>query len=104
MIRRKELYKKVKHKISNKRPVFILTFDQRLPWVTEIVRKHWCTMVKDPYLAEVYKELPALPPQDKYMCKGCLICPFSNKERRSEQQQQHTQQKLPIKSIAKPWA
>ena len=35
--------------------------------------------------------------------KGALYAPLSNKERRSEQQQQHTQKRLPKKSIAKPW-
>ena len=32
--------------------VFVVRFDRRLPSVTQITRKHWRTMVQDPYLAE----------------------------------------------------
>ena len=90
-------------KNTNRRPVFSITYDPRLPLVTEIVRKHLRSMVKDPHLAEVFKEPPLiaykrapnikdkairakvpppaplrpkrnLPGMSK--CKGCPICPF----------------------------
>ena len=37
-----------------------LTYDPRLPSITEIVKKHWRSMVKDPYLADVFKEPPLI--------------------------------------------
>ena len=59
-IDRKEALKKVESKNTNRRPVFSITYDPRLPSVTEIVRKHWRSMVKDPHLAEVFKEPPLI--------------------------------------------
>ena len=50
------LIKKVENNNTNKRPVFIITYDPRLPSITEIVKKHWRSMVKDPYLADVFKK------------------------------------------------
>ena len=59
-IDRKDAIKKVETKNTNRSPVFILTYDPRLPSVTDIVRRHWRYMVKDPYLAEVFKEPPLI--------------------------------------------
>ena len=55
-IDRKDALKKVGNNNTNKRPVFIITYDPRLPSITEIVKKHWRSMVKDPYLADVFKK------------------------------------------------
>ena len=55
-----EALKKVVKSKSSKRPVFVVRFDRRLPSVTQITRKHWRTMVQDPYLAEVFPEPPLI--------------------------------------------
>ena len=102
-IDRKDALKKVENNNTNKRPVFIITYDPRLPSITEIVKKHWHSMVKDPYLAYVFKEPPLIAYKraqnikDKIIrakvpplaplrlrrvlpgmrrCKGCPICTF----------------------------
>ena len=42
-----------------RRPVFVVTWDPRLPSLQAIVQKHWRTMSSvDPYLQEVYQEPP----------------------------------------------
>ena len=108
-IDRKDALKKVENNKTNKRPVFIVTYDPRLPSLTEIVRKHWRSMVKDPYLADVFKEPPLIaykraqnikdkiirakvpplaPLRPKRVlpgmsrCKGCPICPFIKQGKR----------------------
>ena len=102
-IDRKDALKKVENNNTNKRPVFIITYDPRLPSITEIVKKHWRSMVKDPYLADVFKKsaliaykraqnikdkiirakVPPLAPlrpkralPGMSRCKGYPICPF----------------------------
>ena len=40
--------------------MFVVRFDRRLPSVTQFTRKHWRTMVQDPYLAEVFPEPPLI--------------------------------------------
>ena len=89
-------------KKNEKRPVFVINFDPRLPSITAIIKKHWKTMSKDPKLAEVfplpplvaYKRPPnikqkiiraKIPPtilrpqrESKGMkkCLNCAACPF----------------------------
>ena len=44
---------------KKKRPVFVITFDPRLPSVSSIQAKHWRSMVKrNKYLAEVFPSPP----------------------------------------------
>ena len=57
----KALEKVIKSK-TPKRPVFVITFDPRLPSIAGIVKRHWRTMTADPHLAETFP----LPPS------GCI--------------------------------
>ena len=59
-IPRSEALKKVENKKDNKRPVFVITYDPRLPSITNIVHKHWRTMTKDPYLKQVFEAPPLI--------------------------------------------
>ena len=44
---------------SDERPVFVVSFDPRLPNISAIQNKHWRTMVSmDAYMAEVFPEPP----------------------------------------------
>ena len=46
---------------SSMRPVFVVSFDPRLPDLSNITQKHWRSMNNmDPYLAEVFKEPPLI--------------------------------------------
>ena len=46
---------------TTRRPVFVVTWDPRLPNIPAITRRYWRTMiVTDPYLQEVYKEPPLI--------------------------------------------
>ena len=105
-IPRVEALKKVESENKNKRPVFVITYDPRLPSITGIVQKHWRTMVKDPYLRQVFEQPPLIayrrpknirehiirakvpplaPPRPKRnipgmtKCNGCPICPYIRK-------------------------
>ena len=59
-IPRTEALKKVVKQKQSKRPVFVVTFDPRLPSINNIVQKHWRTMTKDPYLKQVFSEPPLI--------------------------------------------
>ena len=59
--RLKALKKVVRNKTS-RRPVFVIQYDPRLPSISGIVKKHWRTMMKDPYLKETFP----LPPLIAY--------------------------------------
>jgi hypothetical protein len=51
--------KQVKPKSSRKRPVFVITYDPRLPSISSIQAKHWRSMVnRNKYLAEVFPSPP----------------------------------------------
>ena len=51
--------KKVPIKRKNKRPVFAVTYDPRLPSITKLQAKHWRTMVnRNQHLAEVFPSPP----------------------------------------------
>ena len=52
---REAALRKVPVKRRNKRPVFAVTYDPRLPSITNLQAKHWRTMVnRNQYLAEVF--------------------------------------------------
>ena len=59
-IPRDEALKKVNTEKQNKRPVFVVTYDPRLPSISNIVQKHWRTMTKDPYLKQIFQEPPLI--------------------------------------------
>ena len=102
-IPRSEALKKVVKSKSSKRPVFVVRFDRRLPSVTQITRKHWRTMVQDPYLAEPSLKVYTRPQtiRDKIRAKvppaksnsrrvipgmhkcgsNCEICPFAKTQK-----------------------
>ena len=51
--------RRVKKNQANKRPVFALKYDPRLPPIQSIQAKHWRSMVaQDPYLSEVFSQPP----------------------------------------------
>ena len=102
-IPRMEAIKKVEIEKQKRRPVFVVTFDPRLPSISSIVQKHWRTMTKDPYLKQVFDEPPLIayrrpknikdliirakvppmaPTRPKRIipgmskCKGCPTCPY----------------------------
>ena len=62
-IPRKEALKRVNiDKNENRRPVFAVMYDPRLPALPSIVKKHWRTMVEsDPHLKEVFPLPPLWP-------------------------------------------
>ena len=46
---------------TNNRPVFVVSFDPRLPSIPKITRKHWRSMIsQDTHLEEVFKEAPLI--------------------------------------------
>ena len=46
---------------SNKRPVFVTSFDPRLPNIQSITMKHWRAMNRlDPHMSEVFPEPPVV--------------------------------------------
>ena len=55
----KALKKVVREKNQN-HPMFVVTFDLRLPSMTQTVCRHYRTMVQDPYLKEVFPEPPLI--------------------------------------------
>ena len=56
---RKQALRKKKQKGQQKRPTFAVQFDPRMPSVTNVVSKHWRSMIsQNQYLAEVFKEPP----------------------------------------------
>ena len=59
-IPREEALKKVKRK-ENERPVFILTYNPALPSLSQILKRNWKVMTKDPYLKKVFPEPPIVP-------------------------------------------
>ena len=56
---RKAALKKVTKKAQTKRPVFAVTYDPRLPSITNMHAKHWRSMVsRDKYLGDVFPSPP----------------------------------------------
>ena len=59
---------------SNKRPVFVASFDPRLPSLESITMKHWRSMNRmDPHLAEVFPEPPLIAYKRQANLKDKLI-------------------------------
>ena len=58
LVPRKEALKRVEKRTATQRPVFAISYDPRLPSISGIIKKHWRTMVKDPYLAETFPQPP----------------------------------------------
>ena len=59
LIPRERALKEVNMSKKNKRPVFAVQYDPRLPSVSNITTKHWRTMVtRNKYLAEVFPKPP----------------------------------------------
>ena len=51
--------RRVNRKQTDRRPVFALTYDPRLPAIQSMQAKHWRSMVtQDPYLSEVFAQPP----------------------------------------------
>ena len=104
-IPRSEAIKKVAKQTNNKRPVFAVTWDPRMPNLSKMQKKHWRSMTsQDPYLREAFPqppllaykrqknisdflirakvpEIPRIYPKRKIngmkKCnKPCLICPY----------------------------
>ena len=100
---RPEALRKVERTKVTKRPVFVIGYDPRLPSITQIINRHWRNMQQDPYMAEIFPQLPLVtykrPPnvKDKLIrakipdspptrpkrilpgmkkCNKCPICPF----------------------------
>ena len=56
---RKAALKKVVKKVQTKRPVFAVTYDPRLPSITNLMAKHWRSMVsRNKYLGDVFPSPP----------------------------------------------
>ena len=105
-IPREEALKKIERK-ENERPVFIISYNPALPSLTQILKRHWKVMTKDPYLMEVFPEPPMvayrraknlrdrlvkakvpppstrkkrqLPGMKSCNRSGCEVCPFVRK-------------------------
>ena len=102
-IPRSEALKKVVREQDTQRPVFVISYDPRLPSISKIVSRHWRSIKQDPYLAEVFPQPPLVaykrpanikdklvrakvpdraPPRPKRIlngmkkCLNCPICPF----------------------------
>ena len=54
-IPRSDALKKVVRVQNTKRPVFVISFNPRLPSLSKIVSRHWRTMRQDLYLGRVSK-------------------------------------------------
>ena len=58
-IPRQEALQKVQNQNKKKRPIFVVQYDPRMPSITDIVRKHWRSMVAtDPNMKETFPEPP----------------------------------------------
>jgi hypothetical protein len=57
-IPRLQALKQVAQPSPNRRPVFAVTYDPRLPDLQAMQRKHWRTMTQDAYLKSVFPEPP----------------------------------------------
>ena len=72
-IPRDEALKKVNTEKQSKRPVFVVTYDPRLPSISNIVQKHWRTMTKDPYLKQIFLEPPLIANKRPKNIKDLII-------------------------------
>ena len=53
-IPRDEALKRVYRKKSSDRPVFVISYDPRLPSIPAIIKKHWRSMTQDPRMKEIF--------------------------------------------------
>ena len=59
---------------TNNRPVFVVSFDPRLPSIPKLTRKHWRSMNnQDSYLENVFKEAPLIAFKRQSNIKEALI-------------------------------
>ena len=69
-----EAIKRVVRQKSTNRPVFVITYDPRLPSISNIVNKHYRTMVaSDPHLKQVFPEPPLIAYKHPPNLKNKLI-------------------------------
>ena len=57
-IPRTEALKRVYRQKTTSRPVFVMSFDPRLPSIPAIVKRQWRTMIQDPRLKEIFPKPP----------------------------------------------
>ena len=58
-IPRDQALKQVSRRKTNTRPVFVVSWDPRLPSISDLTKKHWRVMLgQDPYLGEVFPDPP----------------------------------------------
>ena len=57
-IPREVALKKVEKKEKPDRVIFSISFKPQLPCISSIIRKHWRTMVQDPWMKEVFQNPP----------------------------------------------
>merc|ERR1712129_167342 len=73
-VERSSLLKPVERDTTNRRPVFVATWDPRLPSLSPILQKHWRSMtLMDPHLKEVFPEPPIVAHKSTKNLKDCLI-------------------------------
>ena len=85
-IPRQEALKKVVRENNSKRPIFVVTFDPRLPSLQKIMKKHWRTMItNDPHLKEVFPSPPLVAYKKPKTIRSIIIrakvprfCPDQN--------------------------
>ena len=81
-----EALKKVVRENNSKRPIFVVTFDPRLPSLQKIMKKHWRTMItNDPHLKEVFPSPPLVAYKKPKTIRSIIIrakvprfCPDQN--------------------------
>ena len=54
------LRKVVRNSPLSRRPIFVVSWDPRLPSVSAITNKHWRTMTQDPLMKEIFSEPPLI--------------------------------------------
>ena len=57
-IPRSEALKRVVKKKTSDRPVFVVTFDRRLPSIPNIVKKHWRSLTTNPHMKSIFPKPP----------------------------------------------
>ena len=74
---------------TNNRPVFVVSFDPRLPSIPKLTRKHWRSMNnQDSYLENVFKEAPLIAFKRQSNIREALIkakvAPINTREKEHE--------------------
>ena len=73
-ISREKALQEMVQKESDRRPVFVATYDPRLPDLPGIQKKHWRSMVtSDQYMAEVFPEPPLVAYRRQKNIKEFLV-------------------------------